>query len=62
MKYKEIVKKIADDGWYQVRQRGSHRSYKHPTKPGIITIAFHRLSDEIPKGTLSSILKQAGFK
>jgi predicted RNA binding protein YcfA (HicA-like mRNA interferase family) len=62
MKYKEILKKIEEDGWYQVRQKGSHRSYKHKSKPGIITIAFHRLSDEIPKGTLNSILKQGGFK
>jgi predicted RNA binding protein YcfA (HicA-like mRNA interferase family) len=62
MKYKEIIRKIEDDGWYQARQKGSHRSYKHKTKPGIITIAYHRLSDEIPRGTLNSILRQAGFK
>ena len=62
MKYAEIVKAIESDGWYQVRQKGSHRAYKHDIKLGIVTIAYHRLSDEIPKGTLGSILKQAQLK
>jgi predicted RNA binding protein YcfA (HicA-like mRNA interferase family) len=29
MKYKEVVKLIEDDGWFQARQKGSHRAYKH---------------------------------
>ena len=62
MKYREIVEIIEGDGWHEVRQRGSHRAYKHKTKPGIVTIAYHRLSDDVPKGTLNSILKQAGVK
>ena len=62
MKYSEIVKIIEADGWYQVRQKGSHRAYKHDEKEGIVTIAYHRLSDEIPKGTQGSILKQAKLK
>ncbi|HEY4786470.1 MAG TPA: type II toxin-antitoxin system HicA family toxin [Bacteroidales bacterium] len=47
------------DGWYLVRQKGSHRQYKHPVKPGLVTIAAHKLSDDISKGTLHSIFKQA---
>tara|TARA_R110002124_G_scaffold171443_1_gene339123 strand:- start:743 stop:931 length:189 start_codon:yes stop_codon:yes gene_type:complete len=62
MKYHEIVKLIENDGWFQVRQRGSHRAYKHLEKEGIVTIAYHKLADEIPKGTLNSILKQANLK
>ena len=62
MKYREFVQLIEDDGWHQVRQNGSHRAYKHNTKLGIVTIAYHRLSDEVPKGTLNSIFKQAGLK
>ncbi len=53
---------IEDDGWFEVRQRGSHRAYKHNTKSGIVTIAYHRMSDEVPRGTLNSIFKQAGLK
>ena len=62
MKYKEVVKIIEEDGWFEVRQKGSHRAYKHNIKVGIVTIAYHRMSDEVPRGTLNSILKQAGLK
>jgi predicted RNA binding protein YcfA (HicA-like mRNA interferase family) len=52
---------IEEDGWYLIRTRGSHRHFKHPQKPGLVTIAGHPGVD-IPKGTLNSILKQAGLK
>jgi predicted RNA binding protein YcfA (HicA-like mRNA interferase family) len=59
MKIREILKLIEDDGWYLSRQKGSHRQYKHPSKKGLVTVAVHRLSDDIAIGTLRSILKQA---
>lgn len=62
MKYGQIVKMIEKDGWYQVRQKGSHRAFKHKDKKGIVTVAYHRISDEVPKGTLNSILKQSQLK
>jgi len=40
--------------------RGSHRQYKHASKPGRVTIAGN-LADELAPGTLNSILKQAGI-
>ena len=61
MKVREAIRMIEDDGWYLVRTRGSHRHFKHPTKPGLVTIAGNPGVD-IPKGTLNSILKQAGLK
>ena len=61
MKVREAIKLIEDDGWYLVRTRGSHQHFKHPTKPGLLTIAGHPGVD-IPKGTLNSILKQSGLK
>jgi len=62
MKISEIIKLIQKDGWYIVRQKGSHRQYKHKIKKGLVTIAIHKLSDEVAKGTLNSILKQAQIK
>jgi predicted RNA binding protein YcfA (HicA-like mRNA interferase family) len=62
MKVSEIIKMIEDDGWFLVRQKGSHRQYKHRIKKGLVTIAAHKMSDEIAKGTLNSILKQAQLK
>lgn len=61
MKAREIIKIIEQDGWFMVRSKGSHRQYKHETKMGLVTIAGH-LNDDLAKGTLSSIIKQAGLK
>jgi len=52
---------IEDDGWYLVATRGSHRQYKHPAKPGRVTIAGN-LNHELAPGTLNSIMKQAKLK
>lgn len=62
MKARDVIKIIEDDGWYIVRQKGSHKQYKHKTKKGLVTIAAHKLSDEIAPGTLNSIFKQAQIK
>ena len=59
MQIRELLRILRDDGWYEVRQKGSHKQFKHPTKKGLVTVSYHKLSDDIPKGTLSSIYKQA---
>lgn len=61
MKIKDVIKLIEDDGWFLIRQKGSHRQYKHKFKKGLVTIAYHKLNDDIAKGTLLSVLKQAGI-
>ncbi|MBI5849647.1 MAG: type II toxin-antitoxin system HicA family toxin [Planctomycetes bacterium] len=60
MKVREILRLLATDGWLLDRQRGSHRQLKHGSKPGVVTVAG-KLSDELARGTLNSILKQAGL-
>ncbi len=52
---------VEESGWYLDRTKGSHRQYKHITKPGIVTIPG-KLSDDVKKGTENNILKQAGLK
>jgi predicted RNA binding protein YcfA (HicA-like mRNA interferase family) len=54
------IRLIEDDGWTLAATKGSHRQFKHPTKPGRVTIAG-KPSDDLAPGTLSSILKQAGL-
>lgn len=61
MKVREAIKMIQKDGWFLVATRGSHRQYKHPFKPGRVTIAGNT-GNELASGTLNSILKQAGLK
>ena len=58
---RDVIRQLEADGWTQVRQRGSHRQFKHPTKPGLVTIAG-KPSDELAPGTLNSVLKQAGLR
>ena len=62
MKVIEMIKMLKADGWYEARQKGNHKQFKHPIKKGIVTIAYHKMSDEIAVGTLLSIIKQAGLK
>lgn len=52
---------VEKDGWFLDRTRGSHRQYKHHLKSGLATISGN-LDDEVPRGTLNSILKQSGIK
>jgi predicted RNA binding protein YcfA (HicA-like mRNA interferase family) len=61
VKVRDAIKVIEADGWFLARTRGSHRHFKHAQKAGIVTIAGHPGVD-IPRGTLNSILKQAGLK
>ena len=61
VKVHDLISRLESDGWFLVRQKGSHRQYHHPTKPGTVIVAGTP-SVDIPPGTLNSILKQAGLK
>ncbi len=61
MKVRDVIKLIEDDGWYLVRTKGSHRQFKHPHKPGAVTVSGN-LGKEMPPGTFNSVLKQAQIK
>ena len=61
MKVRVAIRMIEADGWYLAATRGSHRQYKHPVKPGRVTIAG-KPNDDLAPGTTNSILKQAGLK
>ena len=60
-KVREAIKLIEADGWVEVKRKGSHRQFKHPSKAGRVTIAGHP-GDELAPGTYNSVLKQAGLK
>ena len=48
LKVRDVIKIIEADGWYLVTTKGSHRQYKHPVKPGRITIAGNPADDLAP--------------
>lgn len=61
MKVRDVLRRLLMDGWVQVSQKGSHRQFRHPTKPGRVTVPG-RASDDLPIGTYRSILRQAGLE
>jgi predicted RNA binding protein YcfA (HicA-like mRNA interferase family) len=61
MKVRDLIRILSDDGWALTRTRGSHQQFAHPTKPGLVTVAGSG-NDDLSRGTLNSILKQAGLK
>jgi predicted RNA binding protein YcfA (HicA-like mRNA interferase family) len=61
VKVREVIRLLERDGWVLVVTRGSHRQFKHLTKPGRVTVSGN-LGDEMPKGTFASVKRQAGLK
>lgn len=61
MKVRDLLKLLEQDGWYLDRCKGSHRQFQHGHKAGTVTVAGHP-GDDVPSGTLNSILKSAGLK
>ena len=51
VKIRDVIRMIEQDGWYLVRTRGSHRQYKHHTKPGLVTLPG-KPRDDLAPGTL----------
>ncbi len=60
MSSREIIKMLQSNGWFLYDVRGSHHQFRHPNLPGKVTVQHPE--KDIPKGTLNSILKQAGLK
>lgn len=60
MRSGEIIKAITKDGWFEVRQTGSHKHFRHPTKPGTTTVPDPKA--EMAIGTIKSIEKQSGVR
>ena len=60
MKVRDVLRRLKDDGWVRVKAKGGHRQFKHPTKPGRVTVSG-KSSHTLPPGTLASIYKQAGW-
>ena len=61
MKVRDLIRRLADDGWVLVSQKGSHRQFKHQTKPGKVTVPG-KPSDDLAEGTYRSVLRQASLK
>jgi len=61
IKISELIRMLEADGWREVRQKGSHRQFQHPTKRGVVTVAG-KMSATVKIGTLMKIMKDAGLR
>ena len=59
VKSADVIKQLEADGWVQQRVAGSHHQFRHPVKPGLVTVPHPR--KDVPTGTLRSIYRQAGW-
>jgi predicted RNA binding protein YcfA (HicA-like mRNA interferase family) len=60
VKSRDIIKALEADGWREARQKGSHKQFRHPSKPGTVTVPHP--ASEMAVGTIKSIEKQSGLK
>ncbi len=58
MRSREVIAKLQAAGWQEVRQTGSHKQFRHPTRKGTVTVPHPKT--HLAKGTLKSISKQSG--
>ena len=58
MRSRAVIGKLEADGWREVRQTGSHKQFRHPDKPGTVTVPHPK--KDLPTGTLRSISKASG--
>ena len=48
-----LIKRLEAEGWYKAHQAGSHIKFKHPEKPGYVTVPHPK--KDIPLATVKSI-------
>ncbi|MGA9582879.1 MAG: type II toxin-antitoxin system HicA family toxin [Allosphingosinicella sp.] len=53
MRSRAVIRKLEAHGWYEVRQNGSHKQFRHDDRPGLVTVPHPK--KELPIGTLKSI-------
>jgi predicted RNA binding protein YcfA (HicA-like mRNA interferase family) len=60
-KVHEAISILEAHGWKQVRVRGSHRQFTHPSYRAVLTVSGKR-SSTIPVGQLASIRRKSGIE
>lgn len=60
MKSADVISALKAEGWFLVATRGSHHQFKHPEKPGRVTVPHPKR--DIPLGTLKKIETQSDLK
>ena len=57
---RKLIKMLEKDGWRHAATKGDHFQFKHPNRPGRVTVPHPK--KDIKKGTVMSIYRQAGWR
>jgi predicted RNA binding protein YcfA (HicA-like mRNA interferase family) len=60
VRFSEVSRILLNAGWMETGGKGSHRNFRHPDKPGKVTVPFHG-SRDLSIGVIRSIEKQTGL-
>ena len=55
MKTRDLIRIVEADGWYLDRIKGSHHIYKHPAKPGTLSVPVHSMGKDVAIGIEKAI-------
>jgi predicted RNA binding protein YcfA (HicA-like mRNA interferase family) len=61
LKFSELVRRVEQNGFKLIKEKGSIRYYGKPGWDRLIRVDYHG-AKEVPTGTCHSILKAAGIK
>ena len=61
MQVREVIRLLEKQGWKEMRSKRSHRNFRHPDQPCVVTVPGNE-GKELAPGTLDAILKKAGLK
>ena len=57
---RKLIKQLEREGWYLDDIRGDHHQFKHPNRPGKVTVQHPR--KDLPIEIVRSIYRQAGWE
>lgn len=60
MRAREVIAILEAAGWYEVRHKGGHKQFKHPTHKGLVTVSIH--PGDLKRSDLISIERQSGLR
>lgn len=58
----QLIALLEERGWYEVRQSGSHKFFKHWDDPFKHTVVPFHKGKGLPPGTQRAIMRDAGIR
>jgi predicted RNA binding protein YcfA (HicA-like mRNA interferase family) len=56
----DLIRQLEREGWLLAKVRGSHHVFRHPSRPGHVSVPHPR--KDLGKGLTRQLMKLAGLK